>query len=329
MKFLSQSSRKFCSWPWMVVLAALLGSVGAVQAQDWPSKPIRLIAPQAPGGGPERVIRGIANRLSQRLGQPVVVDYKPGAAGNLGAAELARSQADGYTWMLGTETIVTLNPLIYKSTGFNKSDVVPINLVASLSQLLACNPKVGVKSVPELINKAKTQNLSYASSGAGSPGHFTMEMVLDAAKVNMTHVPYRGPAPAVQDLISGQVDCAFLVTAIVGEHIKSGRLVALATSSKQRLGIFPEVPTMQEQGFPGFDATFWLAVFAPKGLKADVQTKFARALDESIRAPEVTEAMAANNTKLEGTTAEAAQKELDAITKRWEQVAKRINLKLD
>ena len=324
----SPRSNRTLGCAWLAGLGLSMLASGTL-AQTWPTKPIRLIAPQAPGGGPERVIRGIANGLSQRLGQPVVVDYKPGAAGNLGASELARSPADGYTWMLGTETIITLNPLIYKNTGFNKADVVPINLIASLSQLLACNPKVGVRNVAELVSKAKTQPLSYASSGAGSPGHFTMEMLLDSAKVSMTHVPYRGPAPAVQDLIGGQVDCAFLVTAIVAEHIKSGRLQALATSSKGRIGILPDVQTMQEQGFAGFDATFWLAMFSPRGVPADIQAKFSRALDETIRTAEVTDAMAANNTKLEGTSAEAAQRELDAITQRWEKVSKRINLKLD
>lgn len=300
-----------------------------VAAQEWPTKPIRMIAPQAPGGGPERVIRGIAQGLSQKLGQPVVVEYKPGAAGNLGTADLARSPADGYTWMLAAENSLTVNPFVYKSLGFNRQDVAAFNVIASLNQLLACNPKVGVKSLQDLVRVAKSRPLTYSSAGPGSNGHLTMEMLLDELGIQMTHVPYKGPAPAVQDVLSGQVDCTFIVTAALIEHVKSKGLVAIATTSLQRIPSIPEVPSMKEVGLPNFEGNFWLAMFAPRGLPKAVQEKFGKALDEVIRSPEVREAMATNNTILVGSTPEVAQAEINKAAQRWEKVAKRLSLSLD
>lgn len=305
-----------------------LATVGAM-AQEWPTKPIRLIAPQAAGGGPERVIRGIAQGLSQRLGQPVVVDYKPGAAGNLGTADLARSPADGYTWMLGPENMLTVNPFVYKSVGFNRSDVSSFNLIASLNQLLACNPKVGVKSLQDLVKVAKSKPLTYSSAGPGSNGHLAMEMLLSEVGAEMTHIPYRGPAPAVQDVLGGQVDCTFIVTAAVIEHVKSKQLVALATTANNRIPALPDVPTMKDVGLPNFEGNFWLGMFAPKGVPKAVQDKFGKALDEAIRSPDVRDAMAMNNTILVGTTPEVAQAEIHKAAQRWEKVAKRLNLSLE
>lgn len=308
-----------------LALATCLGSA----AQEWPTKPIRMIAPQAPGGGPERVIRSISQGLSQRLGQPVVVDYKPGAAGNLGTADLARSPADGYTWMLAAENSLTVNPFVYKTLGFNRQDVAAFNLIASLNQLLACHPKVGVRTLQDLVRTARSRPMTYASSGPGSNGHLTMEMLLGELGIQMTHIPYRGPAPAVQDVLSGQVDCTFIVTAALVEHVRSKGLVGIATTSQQRIPSAPDVPSMSEVGLPNFEGNFWLAMFAPRGVPKAVQDKFGKALDEVIRTPEVREAMAANNTILVGSSPEVAQAEIQKAAQRWERVVKRLNLSLD
>ena len=311
-----------------IVLAACLMATPAL-AQTWPSKPIRVLAAHAPGGGPDQVVRAITQELSKRLGQPVLLEHRPGAGGNIAASELLRTGADGYSWLVGTESILTVNPLIYKNIGFNQADLMPINLIGSFSQVLTCNPGVGVKTVPELIAKAKTRPLSYASGGAGSPGHLTMEMLLAEAKVTMTHVPYRGPQLAVTDMMGGQVDCGFLVSAVVNEFVKSGRLVALATSGKTRSYLTPDLPTVAEQGFPSVDATFWLTIFASRQVPGDILDKFSKALEESIKAPEVRNAMLANGTRLEGTSTQVAQKELEQISLRWANTAKRVNLKLE
>ncbi|MDH4376096.1 MAG: tripartite tricarboxylate transporter substrate binding protein [Ramlibacter sp.] len=313
-----------------LAMAALLAVTSLhAAAQEWPTKPIRMIAPQPPGGGPERVIRGIAQGLSQRLGQPVVVDYKPGAAGNLGTADLARSPADGYTWMLAAENSLTINPFVYKSLGFNRQDVAAFNLIASLNQLLACHPKVGANSLQDLVRIAKSRPITYSSAGAGSNGHMTMEMLLTELGIQITHIPYKGPAPAVQDVLSGQVDCTFIVTAAVVEHVKSKGLVGIATTSLSRIPSAPDIPTMKEVGMPNFEGNFWLAMFAPRGLPKAIQDKFGKALDEVIRTPEVREAMAANNTILVGSNPEVAQAEINKAAQRWERVAKRLSLSID
>lgn len=325
------------TWAHLMRRHSILGGLGlalallatSTIAQTWPTKPIRLIAPQAAGGGPERVIRAITQGLSQRLGQPVVVDYKAGAAGNIGTSDLARSAADGYTWMLGPENPLTINPFIYKTQGFNRQDVAPFNLIGSLNQTLACHPKVGAKSLQDLVRIAKAGKLTYSSSGAGSIGQLTMEMLLDELGIQMTHVPYRGPGPAVQDLLSGQVDCTFIVTAALVEHIKSKAIVGIATSSQQRIAAVPDVPTMKEVGVPNFEGNFWLGVFAPRGVPKDIQEKFGKALDEVIRSPDVRDAMALNNTVLVGTSPEIAQSEIAKATQRWEKVVKRLNISLD
>lgn len=313
---------------WLVALAAVTAG-GGVWAQEWPVKPIKMIAPQAPGGGPERVIRAIAQGLGQRLGQPVVVEYRPGAAGNLGTAELARSAPDGYTWMLGPENMLTINPHLYRSTGFNVQDVFPVSLIGSLNQLLACYPKVGVSNLQDLVRVAKSRPLTYSSSGPGSIGQLAMEMLLEDLGVRMTHVPYRGPAPAVQDLIGGQVDCTFIVTAALVDHVRANRLTGIATTSQSRIPSLPELPTMKEVGLPKFEGNFWLGMFAPRGVPRAVLDRFGKALDETIRGSEVREAMAANNTILVGTTPELAQAEIAKSSQQWERVIRRLNLSVD
>jgi tripartite-type tricarboxylate transporter receptor subunit TctC len=310
------------------VLCLAVSALGA-QAQTWPSRPIRLVFPSAAGGGPERVIRAITAGLTQRLGQPVVIDYKAGAGGTIGTADLARAAPDGYTWMLAPETTLTINPLVYRNPGFKVEDVVPVSLIGSLTQALACHPSVGARNVQELVARAKTRDLTYASAGAGSAAHMTMEMFLEATQTKMTHIPYRGVAPAVQDLMAGQVDCYFGVVSALSEFIKSGRVVGVAVSPRKRVQILPDLATVQEQGVKDFDAAFYLGVFGPRGVPQDILAKFTRALDETVRSSEVLDAMAANAVTPENLDAQAAQKELRDIARAWTAVARRVNLKAE
>ncbi|MFO1190844.1 MAG: tripartite tricarboxylate transporter substrate binding protein [Rhodoferax sp.] len=312
-----------------MAIAASLAATPAAHADTWPTKPLRLVFPSAPGGGPERVIRALSTGLGQRLGQPVVMDYKSGAGGNIGAADIAKSAPDGYSWMLASESTLTINPHVYKSLGFKVEDLVPIKLIASLPQVLVCNPAVGARTVPELIQRARDKPLTYASPAAGSGGHLTMEMFLDATKVKMTHVPYRGVAPAVTDLLGGQVDCYFGVVSAFNEFIKTKRLVPIAVSTARRVSILPDVPTVREQGYADFDATFYLGIFAPRNVPQDIRARFTKALDETVRSAEVVEAMAANALTPVDIGAEAAEKELRDISSRWAGIAKRINLTID
>ena len=212
---------------------------------------------------------------------------------------------------------------------FKASDLQPVIRASSFSQTLVCSPKTGLKSVAELVKKAKATALNYASGGAGSPGHLTTELFSAAAGVQMTHVPYKGPAPAVQDMLGGQVDCGFLAGPTVLPHVRAGRLVALAVSGAKRSPILPEVPTVAESGYPGFDASFSLLLFAPKSTPAPIVQKMHDALATALKTPEMIDKLAqSDQTVVAGTPAEATAR-LAQDTQRWGEVARRIQLRLE
>ena len=311
------------------LLAAMLGLSLSASAQSWPDKPMRVIVPLPPGGPSDIVLRGAAPKVQQLLGQPLVIDNKPGANGNIGTAEAVRAAGDGYTWMWTTDTTLTVNPHVYEKMPFKASDLQPVIRASSFSQTLVCNPKTGLKTVAELVKKAKTTALNYASGGAGSPGHLTTELFSAAAGVQMTHVPYKGPAPAVQDMLGGQVDCGFLAGPTVLPHVRAGRLVALAVSGAKRSPLLPEVPTVAEAGYPGFDASFSLLLFAPKSTPAPIVQKMHDALATALKTPEMVEKLAqSDQTVVAGTPAEATAR-LAQDTQRWGEVARRIQLRLE
>jgi tripartite-type tricarboxylate transporter receptor subunit TctC len=308
----------------LAVMAGLAVTLSA-QAQSWPDKPIRVIVPYPPGGPSDIVLRIAAANMQPVLKQPIVLENRPGAGGNLGASEASRAAPDGYTWFWSTDSVFTVNPHVYQNLGFKQSDLVPVTIASSFSQTLVCNPNAGVKTLTDLVNKAKTETLNYASGGAGVPGHLAMELLLSQAKISMQHIPYKGPAPAAQDVIGGQVPCGFLAGPTVLPFIRSGRLVALAVSGSQRSPVLPEVPTVAEAGFPGYDATFLLALFAPKGTPAAMQ----KALVDALKSPEVIEKLKQTDQNVVGSTSAKAVEMLDATSKKWGAVAQRIGLRLD
>ena len=312
------------------LLAGLVGLLSlSASAQSWPDKPMRVVVPLPPGGPSDIVLRGAAPKVQQLLGQPLVVDNKPGANGNIGTAEAARAAGDGYTWLWTTDTTLTVNPHVYEKMAFKASDLQPVMRASSFSQTLVCSPKVGLKTVAELVKKAKATPLTYASGGAGSPGHLTTELFSAAAGVQMTHVPYKGPAPAVQDMLGGQVDCGFLAGPTVLPHVRAGRLVALAVSGAKRSPILPEVPTVAESGYPGFDASFSLVLFAPKATPTPLVQKMHDALASALKSPEMIDKLAqSDQTVVADTPAEAAAR-LAQDGQRWGDVARRIHLRLE
>jgi tripartite-type tricarboxylate transporter receptor subunit TctC len=314
----------------IAVLAAVLGLAATAQAQGaWPEKSVRFIVPLPPGGPSDIVLRGAIDKMQPVLKQPLIVDNKPGAAGNLGAGEAARAAPDGYTWLWTTDTLLTVNPHVYPKLPFKPEDLLPVMRASAFSQTLVCNPGVGAKSVAELVRLAKGKTMSYASGGAGSPGHLTTELFLATAGIDMTHVPYKGPAPAMQDVIGGQVDCGFLAGPTVLPQVRAGKLVALAVSGAKRSPLLPEVPTVAESGFPGFDATFSLVLFAPKGTPAKVVDAMHASMSAALKQPDMVERLRQTDQEVVAASPADTAARLAADSKTWGAVAKKIGLQLD
>jgi tripartite-type tricarboxylate transporter receptor subunit TctC len=313
------------------LLPPLAGPAAWAQG-TWPDKPVRVVLPTTPGGPTDIVMRLAAEKMQAALKQPIVIDHRPGAGGNLGAAEVARAPADGYTWLFGVDTLATVNPHVYKQLGFKVDDLVPVTIGTSFSQTLVCHPAVGVKTVAELVAKAKATKMSYASGGNGVPGHLSMELLQHMAGFEMAHVPYKGPAPATQDVVGGQVPCGLLAGPTVLPHIRAGKLVPLAVSGATRSPTLPDVPTMAESGVAGvqgYRADFALAMFAPKGTPEAIVTRFRQAFVDALKSPDVVEKLKASDQVVVGSTPAEAARALAADSQKWGEVARRIKLGLD
>lgn len=307
----------------------VLAPVSSWAQTAWPSKPIRIVVPHPPGGPSDIVLRAASEGVQAVLKQPIVIDNKAGAGGNIGAAEVSRAAPDGYTWMFGTDTIVTVNPHVYKSLGFKVEDLRPVMIATQFSQTLVCNPALGVKTLAELVARARSDKLSYASGGAGVPGHLSMELLMHMASFSMAHVPYKGPAPATLDVVANQVPCGLLAGPTVLPHIRAGRLVPLAVSGKSRSPTLPEVPTMIEAGVPGYEADFALFLQAPRATPEDIVNRMREALMQALNTPEVKTRLAASDQVLVGSSPEQAAAVAATDSRKWGEVARRIKLGLD
>ncbi len=311
-----------------------LAAAGAVSAfaqasTNWPTRAIKTVVAYPPGTPGDVTLRLIADRVGTALGQPFIIDNKPGAAGNIGAEVVANSPADGYTLLETPDATFTINPLVYQKLNFKPESIVPITTLVTFSQMLVCHPSVPVRSVADLRNHAKSRSLSYASGGVGSPGHLVMEMFLSATGTKMTHVPYKGPVPAAQDLLSGQVACAFLVSNAVAPHVKAGRLVGLAMSGRKRSNLVPEVPTMQEAGVANFEATFAEMLYAPRGVPPEVIRRVQTEVAKALQQPDVRERLAGIDVEPVGSSPEEAARRIQAEAERWAPVVRQINLRLE
>ena len=312
----------------MTFFACLCFSVTAF-AQTWPQRAIKVIAPYPPGGPSDIVIRTVSDKVQAALKQAVIIENIPGAGGNIGSAFAARAAADGYTWLITTDTVMTVNPHVYKSMGFKLDDLKPVSVLTSFSQTLVCNPALGVKNLNELIAKSKTQSLSYASGGAGVPGHLSMELLLNMTGMQMVHIPYKGPAPAAQDVLANQVPCGLLAGPTVLPHIRSGKLIALAVSGQARSPTLPDTPTISEAGVKGYDADFSLVMWAPKQVPDELLQKFRLALLDGLKLPETAERLKATDQLVIGSTSEEAAARIAKDYAKWGAVTKKIGLSLE
>lgn len=298
-------------------------------ASGWPTRAIKVLVAYPPGTPGDVTLRLIAERVGSALGQPLVIENKPGAAGNIGAELVANAAPDGYTLLESPDATFTINPLVYQKLNFKPESIVPLTTLVTFSQMLVCHPSVPVRTVAELRAHAKSKPLSYASGGVGSPGHLVMEMFLSATGTQMNHVPYKGPVPAAQDLLSGQVACAFLVTNAVAPHVKAGRLMGLAMSGRKRSNLVPEVPTMQEAGVPNYEATFAEMLYVPRGFPAEMMRRLQTEVAKALQQPEVRERLAGIDVEPVGNTPEEAARRIRTESERWAPVVRQLNLRLE
>jgi tripartite-type tricarboxylate transporter receptor subunit TctC len=317
--------------PWVrLALIPLALCAAAAGAQEWPVKPVRLLITFPPGGPSEIVARMVGERLQGVLKQPFVVENRVGASGNIGADAVAKSAADGHLFGITTDTLFTVNPLVFAKMPFDPwNDIVPVTLLGSFSQMMVCHPAVAAKTLGELLQLAKRERLTYASGGPGVPGHLAAELLLSTTGVSMLHVPYKGPAAATIDVMGGQVNCGFLATPTVLPHVKAGKLTALAVSTAKRSPLAPEVPTAAEAGAAGFDAPFYLVLFARNGVPDAILARMNREVVQALKAREIQERAAAMDVVTVGGSPQEAARVLKDAASKWAPVVQRIGLKLD
>ena len=311
--------------------AASLPGLGAAQ-ENWPAKPIRLVIPFPPGGATDILGRMVAQELSKALGVSVVADNRAGAGGNIGAEAVAKAAPDGYTLLMCTIGTQSINQSLYPKLGFDPiRDHVPVTLVATVPNALVVNPNVPAKTVKELIALAKSRpgRLNYGSSGNGSSVHLSGELFKSMTGTFMTHIPYRGSAPAVADLIAGQLDLMFDNLPSVISHIKAGKLRALAVTSPRRSPSMPDLPTIAEAGVPGYDATSWFGVVAPAGTPQPIVNRIQQVIAKSLATPEIREKLLTLGAEGVGNTPEVFGQFIRAEAEKWAKVIKVSGAKVD
>jgi tripartite-type tricarboxylate transporter receptor subunit TctC len=294
------------------------------RAETWPSRPIRVIVGFVAGGGVDITMRILAPKLGALLGQSVVVDNRPGGAGNLANEILAQSPADGHTLMVGTIGQMTVNPLLTRLNLDPVHDFTPISLLVDVTNLLVVPADRPWRSVAALVAaaKAKPGVLTYGSSSVGSAGHLAAALLDQAAGIETVHVPYRGGGQLITDLISGKIDFSFATAATTIPHVQTGRLRALAVPTAHRSALVPEVPTVAESGVPGFDVVNWYGLLAPKGTPDQVVAQVNAALRTALRDAEVLEKFAAQGLEPLPSTPEAFQAFMEAESARWTRVVR-------
>jgi tripartite-type tricarboxylate transporter receptor subunit TctC len=279
-----------------LLIAAVALATAPVIAQTYPAKPIRFVVPFPPGGPLDVMARGIGQQLQETWGEPVVIENRPGAGGGIGAEYVAKSPADGYTLLMGAVSTHAINPSLYPRIGYDpQRDFIAVALVAQVPNILVVTPSLPVRSVQELVAYAKARPgaLSFGSGSTGSTGHLAGELFKTMAGVDMVHIPYKGGAPAMQDLLAGQTQLMFDNLANALGQVKAGRLRALAVTTARRAPALPDLPTVAESGLPGFDLTTWFGVFVPAGTPRDIVTKLNGQIVQALASKELTDRLAA------------------------------------
>ncbi|MCC7040142.1 MAG: tripartite tricarboxylate transporter substrate binding protein [Burkholderiales bacterium] len=319
---------------WLVLAAAgaaLAAGPAIVAAQDWPTKPVRIIVPFPPGGTTDIIGREVGHRLSTAFGQPFVVENRAGASGNIGMELAARAPADGYTLVVGAPQTLTINPYLFKLPFNPRTDLAPIVIVASVPNILVVNPSLPVQSVQQLIDLAKKEpgKLAYGSSSVGGTPHLSAEMFKMMAGVDILHVPYKGSAPAISDLLGGQVQIMFDNMPAILPQVKAGKLRALAVTTPKRSPSVPELPTMIEAGVPGFESQGWFALLAPTGTPQPIIDKINREVNRMLQTDEFKAKLVALGAEPVGGSPADFAAHIQSESDRWGKVIKTAGIKAE
>jgi tripartite-type tricarboxylate transporter receptor subunit TctC len=319
---------------WRVFLASLAFCLcnPALSAETYPSRPIHFVVPYPAGGPLDLVARLLAQKMGESMKQPVVVENKPGAGGNLGAQYVARSSPDGYTILMGAVATHAINPTLYANLPYDPvKDFAPITEVATTPNVLVVNPSVPARTLREFIAHAKAHPgmLNFGSGGSGSAGHLAGELFKSVAGVEMTHVPYKGAAPAVQDLVAGQVQLMFDNLASASAQVKAGRTRAVAVTGTRRSALLPEVPTFDESGLPGFDIGTWFGVFVPAATPREARQRLHAEITRALALPDVRETMLGMGAEPVGNSPEAFAAFIAAEAAKYAKVVKASGARAD
>lgn len=316
-----------------LALFQLLGlTAGAVFAQDYPNKPVRIVVPYPPGGGVDVVARIIGQKLSQQWSQQVVIDNRAGASGNIGAESVARALPDGYTLLMGTNGPISINVSLYPKLPFNPlKDFAPVTIAASGPFVLSVHPSIPAKSVKELIAlaKARPSQLTFASAGSGSSNHLAGELLKTSAKVDIIHVPYRGGATSISDVLSGRVSMIFNVIPLTLPYATVGKLRPLAVTTTKRFPSMPEIPTMAEAGVPGYDVTPWFGILAPAASPKAVVRKIHNDIVQILGTAEIRESLSVQGFEPIGNTPEQFGRLIATEITKWASVISSTGARID
>ena len=318
---------RFCT-----VFASLLLAATPAIAQDYPTKPIVLVVPFAPGGSSEVLARLIGQKLTEAWKQQVVIDNKPGAAGNIAMELVQRARPDGYTLILGHVGTLAVNPAMFAKLPYDPvKGFIPVAMIASVPNVIAVHPGVPVKTLKEFVDlaKAKPGTLNYGSAGNGSAGHLAMEYLRQVAQIDLTHIPYKGTGPMTTDLIAGQLQATFTGALPLMPFIKEGKLRAIAVGSAKRIPSLPDVPAVAESGYPGFETSQWYGILAPAGTPDAVVQKLSTEINRILKTPEVVGRLSGDGSVPLGMSPQQFAAFIQSEMKRWGAVVKTAGIKVD
>ena len=316
----------------IAALAALAVWTNGALAQAFPAKPLRIVVPFAAGGAIDIIVRASGQQLSKELGQPVVIDNRPGASGNIGADAVAKSAADGYTLVAGTSATHAVNSALYAKLPYDiRRDFAPVAHIAGVPNVLVVTPASGMRSVADLVKQARAtpDKMSYGSAGSGTSLHLAGELFNSAAQVKLLHVPYKGAAPATTDLLGGQITMMFNTVPVALPLIRSGKLTPLAVTSRKRHFALPEVPTFAELGYASVESETWVGLFAPAGTPREVVDKIAQALDRALREKSVVDLLRQQGAEPHFMDPSEFARYVDSEITRWGGIVRAAGIKLD